>query len=367
MDLTLLDRWGLDRWGLDRLAQPWLLPVAAVLILACLLLGLRRRSQDAAFLVVAARLRSTRRWRRLVRRRRAVAILGLVLSLVAAAGAAWGAARPQGVVVETPVAEGRDVVLCLDSSSSMDRDNLEIVDAYSRLVDDLEGDRVAFVMWSGAAVTLVPLTSDRRVIQAELRRFAEATQGSSVGDGKYFTGTELMGLGASNISNGLVSCLDRLDLEDPERSRAVVIASDNDPSGRDEYTLDQAAAIAREREAVVYAIAASRLSDDRFAAQREEFKRAVESTGGVFAVPGGDPGVAGDAGGADVATVVQGIDELEEARSRRQPQRFVGDDLDLARSLASVGVLGLVVLWTAPLVPAGWRRVRRRAGGGGSP
>jgi hypothetical protein len=56
------------------------------------------------------------------------------------------------------------------------------------------------------------------------------------------------------VGDGLVSCTDHFDRPEEQRSRTVVLATDNLVSGDSIYTLPDAIGLAREREAMVFGV-----------------------------------------------------------------------------------------------------------------
>ena len=135
---------------------------------------------------------------------------GLLLALAAlvvVAGTALVLVRPQQVDSEPRQARSRDLMLCLDASVSMDDDNLAVVREVRRIVDDLRGDRVGLMIWSGAAVLVFPLTDDYDFVRAQLDAAERAFAGEPDG---FFAGVDSSG-GASLIGDGIVSCVQRFD------------------------------------------------------------------------------------------------------------------------------------------------------------
>ena len=93
-----------------------------------------------------------------VRRRRALhAALG-ALVVVGLVAASMMAGRPVNRTVRNNAMASRDIVLCLDVSTSMLTTDVEILDTFSKMLDTFEGERVALVAWNTTAQTMVPLT-----------------------------------------------------------------------------------------------------------------------------------------------------------------------------------------------------------------
>jgi Ca-activated chloride channel homolog len=139
---------------------------------------------------------------------RAAVLLLLVLAM----------ARPRlaGGVVEERV-EGVPIVLAVDVSSSMlaqdfpPGNRLDAARAaVARFLEAREGDPIAIVLFAGEALTQVPLTTDRRVLQAAARNIAVGMleDGTAIGDGLATAAARLRGT--------------------PEGDRVVVLLSDGE-------------------------------------------------------------------------------------------------------------------------------------------
>lgn len=153
-------------------------------------------------------------------------------------------ARPrQGLALSVIPEEGIDIVIALDSSSSMTERVLGTQEtklaAAQRVVKDfaggLEGDRVGLVIFQSRALTMSPLTVDQLAISRSV---------SNVRSGLLPDGTAI-GLGLAESLNLL--------RDSPARSRVVVLLTDGQNNGG-EITPGEAAALARALEVRVYTI-----------------------------------------------------------------------------------------------------------------
>jgi len=217
---------GVSEW----LVGLWLLPVLILL----LVLALRSRTKALAALgpLVGSRVGINSRSR--AKRRLVLLMFSVGLILVALAQPRWGfrwAELKQ---------EGTNIVVVLDTSLSMDaqdvspsrmeRAHREIFD----LVDNLRGDRVGLVLFSGGAYTRMPLSLDYQALRTMVRRSTTTTlksQGSDLG-AAIRTAVEVSG-------------------EADEADRAIVIVSD----GEDQIGNGVAAAkVARESGAHIFTV-----------------------------------------------------------------------------------------------------------------
>lgn len=311
------------------LTWPWL--TLALLAVAAAALGLwwRRPHRARGDLLVAgsARLLALPRFARLARWRSRLAAAQVLGVLLVLAGGALLAGRPAEVETVAPEGRSRDVMLCLDVSSSMDPFNLQVVEEFRALSEELADERIGLTVWSGTAVTVFPLTEDHVYVGEQLDLAAEAIRTYDFG---FVAGTFNEEERSSLVGDGLVSCVQRFDRPEDERGRAIVLATDNDPQGEPVYSLAEAAAVAAEADVRVYAIGVDVMPPGA----PEELATAAESTGGQMFVLGSQESAAG---------IVAGIQELEEARLDG-PVQAVRRDLawpGAALAGAGVAVLGL--------------------------
>ncbi|MBL8115266.1 MAG: VWA domain-containing protein, partial [Acidobacteria bacterium] len=146
------------------LSQPvWgLLALAFAGLVVGAFLYMRKRGRARRDLLVAPALA-----RRLGLPEPGLSRVGLALLLIAVLGVALALARPRwGEIKEKAERRGADVVLLLDTSSSMRAQDggtprwTMARQAATSLVNRLGGDRIAIVAFEGEAQTLVPLTLD---------------------------------------------------------------------------------------------------------------------------------------------------------------------------------------------------------------
>nr|WP_227464512.1 VWA domain-containing protein [Nocardioides lijunqiniae] len=242
-----------------------------------------------------------------------------------ATGAILLSARPARPVVVEPDRNGRDIVLCLDVSGSMDRWNRQVVESFRQLLDGLNGERLGLTIYSGLSISVFPLTDDYDFVRSKLD---EAEAAFSSEDYDYFVGTEAVEERASQTGDGIMSCLQRFDVEHDDRGRAVVLATDNDPLGQGIFTVEEAAGEARRDDVVVYGIGTPGMRPER----ATELADATATTGGFMSV-------VEDTGGVD--DVVRGIQEIERDRLRPIP---TGVEIDEPAVPFGIAVAGFVVL-----------------------
>lgn len=265
------------------LELPWLGVALAVLGAAAIAVGVLRAGRrgrgvaaSAQTVVAAERVRALPSVARVVRHR-LVASAGLVILAVGAfAGAAVVASRPMAEQVIEPETRNRDVMLCLDVSGSMTDVDAEVVRLFDRLARDFEGERIGLTIFNGSPVRIFPLTDDYVFVRDQLASMADSFENYTEVP-EHWIGT-LNGTGASLVGDGLAACALGFDSPDVERSRSLILATDNEVNGAESVTLDAAAAYARSLGVRVYAI-------DPAAAESAtgiELREASVSTGGGY-------------------------------------------------------------------------------------
>ncbi len=177
--------------------------------------------------------------RRILLMLRSLAVLFLVLAL----------ARPQtGQSSSEVLTEGIDIMLCLDTSGSMQALDFEINgkrvnrltavrQVVSRFIKKRKSDRIGMVVFAGNAYTQSPLTLDYGVLNS----FLDRVQIGMAGD-------------MTAIGSGLATAVKRLK-DSPSKSKVVILLSDgrNNTGAIDPET---AARLARTYQIKVYTIGA---------------------------------------------------------------------------------------------------------------
>jgi Ca-activated chloride channel family protein len=190
-----------------RLATPEWLAVAALVLLCAAVWFVRRRWQRYPFPVITEGPRGRRRFR-------FVGFWPVVAGLLAALAfgpLAVALARPQEVLSRTvESAQGIDIAVVLDISGSMaaldfqPSDRLGVAkNVIKAFLDNRAEDRIALVVFAGAAVTLCPLTLDHEVQKTLLDdvKIGVLPDGTAIGMG---LGTAVSRLRASAADSKLV-------------------------------------------------------------------------------------------------------------------------------------------------------------------
>ncbi|PKI91268.1 hypothetical protein CW368_07330 [Actinomycetales bacterium SN12] len=316
-----------------------LLVALGVLVLAVVigvLLGVRSggtaEAGPAALVSRAERLRSLPSFRAAVRRR--MALLSGIVALGAIAMLLGGvvAARPMAPKTVQPVNASRDIMLCLDVSGSMSDVDVEVLGVFEKLLEGFEGERIGLTIFNSSPVQVFPLTDDYAFVKEQLRSVRSSFDFEDETP-EHWVGT-LNGPGASLIGDGLAACTMRFDHHDDERSRSVILATDNELAGASILTIQEAAQYAQSRQVRVFALNPVEGKDAQVSAQLSD---AAALTGGQsYAL-------------RETTTVGDIIAEIQKQEARTlkgQAQVILVDSPTVWIALMLVAVLGFVVLLT---------------------
>lgn len=329
----------------------WLVPVVLVAVAGAAVLGWARGSRApragrwVANSAYVRRLPAFRR--RLSVLRTGLAVLAGFLAL-AAVSASVLVARPVDRDIRSSELATRDIVLCLDVSGSMIEVDTEVVETFLDLVPSFEGERMAMSMWNNTSRTAFPLTDDYPLVESELRAAAEALDVdllTAIADPDaierleaFLAGTvSLDNESSSLVGDGLVTCALQFDDTDAERSRSIILATDNIVVGEPLYSLREAVELATERGIVVHGLyAVDPVNTDPVAAA--EFEEVITAYGGLH-YEADDP--------AAVEAIIEDIAARQAVALDAEREVVLTDRPDRVLPLLAVGLAGVLLL--------GWR------------
>lgn len=263
----------------------------------------------------------------------------LAFSLIALLAFGITASKPVSTTKESTLKYNRDVVLCLDVSGSMVTVDSEVVKKFKTLSEGFKGERISLVIFNSTSNQVFPLTDDYGYIQEQLDNVQVGLdaqlQGLLPEDGYNIFGYTVNGEGASLIGDGLTACT--LNFDDPtenqeNRSKSIILATDNATNGTELVTLTDAAAYAKENKVKVYSINPEATSTPE---QAEALKVATESTGGTYYDLNDPSAVSGiiDQISSEETSAMAGQEQVVE-KDAPQPYLIIG-------ALALLGMLGL--------------------------
>ncbi len=327
----------------------WLIPVVLGLVLLAAVLGwfrprTSRETRSVRWVANSAYLRRLPTYRRRMRLYQA-ALGGVgVFALVAALGAALLLARPAERDVRAEVLATRDIVLCLDVSGSMIEFDTEIVQTFSEMVESFDGERIALSVWNSTSRTVFPLTDDYALVTEELDAAARAldfdldalVHAPEALDRleEFVAGTMSLDPNSSSlVGDGLATCAYAFDETDTERSRSIIIATDNQVLGEPIYGLQEAADLAAERDVRLYGLFAA--SREAYTPENEEEFREVITGHGGLVYNADDPGA--------VDAIIDDIAAQQAVELEAEPEVVITDRPETVLWIAVAGVAGLVL------------------------
>ncbi|UFU06274.1 vWA domain-containing protein [Ruania halotolerans] len=282
------------------LLHPWALWVVLAAVVAALVLGWFARSakqerRQVTWVANAGYLPELPSFKSRLSRYRVFLLCLAVVLFGSSIATGFLVARPVDREVRSEELATRDIVLCLDVSGSMIEYDTEIVQRFLELLPSFHGERIALSIYNSTSRTVFPLTDDYTLVEEQLTEAADALDFDvdSLEDFSYDTaaldrllqflaGTEGLGQDASSlVGDGLATCGLAFDLEDEERSRSIIMATDNEVFGEPLYTLPEAAELVAERDITLHGFYAGAVTADS-AAQEKEYRDAVEEQGGLF-------------------------------------------------------------------------------------
>ena len=198
-------------------------------------------------------------------------------------------ARPTKVEILDSKQFNRDIILCMDVSMSVNKLNLDMVETLKDTVNQLHGERFGISIFNTTSVTLVPLTDDYDYIIEELNQIKKSIKTSifdSTKEDYYYNRNYLISgtiegaeqRGGSLIGDGLASCVYNFSHLDQERTRLIILTTDNDVEGTPLIDLNTAADISKSKNIKVFGIGTKTITSQN----RITFKNAVLKTGGKY-------------------------------------------------------------------------------------
>lgn len=199
-------------------------------------------------------------------------------------------ARPVKIENNKNKLYNRDIFLCMDVSGSMFDVNKELCETLKETVKNLKGERFGISIFNETSVLVVPLTDDYDFILNSLDTLEKgfdlygenysSYESDSSGEHSYlwdyiYSGTwNAGGRGASLIGDGLASCVyDFTDMEE-DRTRIIILSTDNGLNGDPIVTLDEAVELCAKNKITVFGVSPDNTLNP------EELKSALEKTGG---------------------------------------------------------------------------------------
>lgn len=275
----------------------WLIPVVLAVVAIATVVGwllARRagvRSGKKGWVANTGYLRGLPKYQALVRRTRASLAMAFVCFLIAVITTSVSAGAPVDRYVKHDKSASRDIVLCLDSSGSMLPYDSKIGEAFRQIISHFEGERISLQLWDAYSMTMFPLTDDYDMATDVLQDMSDTIDTGLIQVGGKISGTrELFEYlepvldenqeVSSLVGDGLASCVMGFDHNDKQRSRTILLATDNEVYGEGVYDLSEAIEFAKSQGVTVTALYPG--SDISLGREALQLRDEVRKTGGDF-------------------------------------------------------------------------------------
>ena len=180
--------------------------------------------------------------------------------------------RPSQQTLVKPAEKNRDIMLCLDVSSSMYLADVKLIEAFEELSRRFKGQRIGLDVFNQVGSQIFPVTDDYDLIREQLalvkkallinekssssnyKLSSEDLDSLAILGGVYTKSSEHP---SSNAGIGLAGCVQHLGDNPTGRSQSVIFATDNELSGNEKKVVistTQAAVIAKKKGIRVYAL-----------------------------------------------------------------------------------------------------------------
>ncbi len=273
----------------------WLFVLPLIAIIAIVIVTIMRfqkqkmrkpKSDDSSLIAHTKAIRELPEYQAAKKHYNMLLCLAAILFVISISSITLVTSRPVSVEETHSTQKNRDIMLCLDVSGSMSSNIIELLSYYQNLVESMQGERFGVTIFDGSYITLSPLSDDYAAVSEVLQNLKD--------DSGNYAGTTLssalnVGGTSSKVGSGLVGCVEAFDrLGEAERSRSIVLATDNIAYDQQEVNIKQAAAYARSYDITVYGLnSAESESKAGYLKQEEsksgrEFREAVLMTGGSY-------------------------------------------------------------------------------------
>lgn len=276
---------------------PFVIIITLLLILIIFVVKKRPKPGKGRKIANTSLVRGSAVYRQILRRYRTLTFIIFALIVLATTSVAVLTARLITVDTVDQRVYNRDIIICMDVSGSMDTQNSAIIHAYQKLVDAMRGERFGISIFDSSSYLLMPLTDDYEYITETLSALDAAYNANEslselysrddfdfdsdeylnyIKVASYLTDGTGAGEGSSKAGDGLATCVYDFPNLDEERSRAIILSTDNEVYGEQIVDVVDAAKIAKKKDITIYALSPS-FAD---AEMRKELKQAAELSGG---------------------------------------------------------------------------------------
>ena len=207
-------------------------------------------------------------------------------------------ARPVKISSRNSQMKTRDIFLCLDVSTSCSELDYQLVNEFRKTLSDVDGERIGIVIFNCTPHLLCPLTEDYEYVDSMLEKLLKAfevvndyynsffpilSDQDNLDLSYIFSGTtEDSSRGSSLIGDALAATAFDFPRYDEDRTRIIMLATDNDLEGIPLISLTDAAKICIDKKITIFGIAPGQGYARNYMtpADEEEFGRVCNDAGG---------------------------------------------------------------------------------------
>ena len=265
------------------LMYPIVIVICVILAIAILAINFKRKGKFTTGKKVANTkyIKESEYYKAKIRKHRIYSILIGVMSVICISLTSILVARPITKQSKSDTKYNRDIIIGLDVSLSENEVNLELVKKFRKIIPNIKGDRIGIVLFNTSPVVYCPLTEDYDYIDECLKTIEEQIQIVIDNNGTIPYSYDEDGAETRSFWYGGTIANNR----EKGRTRIVIFATDNDVSGTETISLEDACAYCKQYKINLYAYCPS--TDMNIYATKENiasYKAAVESAGGKFYV-----------------------------------------------------------------------------------
>lgn len=264
-------------------------------------------------------------------------------------------ARPITIQTKSEEKFNRDIMIGLDISLSENEVNLELIKKFKKILPNIQGDRVGIVIFNTAPVVYCPLTDDYDYLNECLDTIEKELQIVIDNGGKVPFSFDKEGMkthafwyggildnsderGSSLVGDGLAGTIYSFpDIKTKkDRTRIIIFATDNDVSGKEAVSLDDACKLCKKYNINLYAYCPTVEMNKYTSAQKiATYKTSVEqSAGGKF--------YNGDLNNMS-SNIVNEIKETKTTLLKTSKKTFVTDHPEIA-FLILTGIFAVLII-----------------------
>ena len=313
---------------------PLLAIIAVVGIVIWRFLKNKRKINNKSIVAHTASIRDLPEYKKALLIYRILIGISAAVFLVSYIASTIAASRPLKVSLEDTVYDSRDVMLCLDVSGSMYSSLADIIDYFNDITTNLKGQRIGITLFDGFSVPITPLSND----YAALSELTEELRDNL----RDYANITRSGYGSSLIGNGLIGCVNNFDkLDDKDRTRTIILATDNDGPPKDDNddnaSLTQAGEYAKRYNITIYGIDTQNYerSTSTYENSTKEFFDVVVGSGGVYYSTRDE---------VDTKSIVREIMAQDENRSQSSIKAIRVDAPNTAIIVLAISVIIILVL-----------------------